>query len=414
MKSTIIFFIFFKLIFSYLTFPFKKKNEIEASSKYLIYNDLIVNLFIGSPEQEIKSIIQMNKRELFIPNILVNGNYNENKSNSYFNLQFNWFLDYNGKQYNAKKSKEKIILSCKLCENDKMIKNNFSFYLVNEQKENESLNFGLIGLQSVEKKDEFNFWNQINEKKIISYNFIKENIGEVNLGIYPHEINKKLDKETIKTIKTSFALYDFMIEFSNISYGNKSDFEKRVVFPNNIKGIIASKNYQEYINQTFFNDLFKTKKCFSEILNDTQEYYNKLMIYYCDKDIDIKNFESIKFYSKEANFTFILDYKDLFQLYNNKFVFLSFFHSSYSIWKLGEIFQKKYKMYLDIDNKVFGFYINYINNNYVNLYVVVIFVLITIIFLLSFFLYFTIVKKPRKIRANELDDNYEYIQTINV
>ena len=138
------------------------------------------------------------------------------------------------------------------------------------------------------------------------------------------------------------------------------------------------------------------------------------MIYYCDKDIDIKNFESIKFYSKEANFTFILDYKDLFQLYNNKFVFLSFFYFSYSIWKLGEIFQKKYKMYIDIDNKLFGFYINYINNNYVNLYVVVIFVLITIIFLLSFFLYFSIIKKPRKIRANELDDNYEYIQIINI
>ena len=199
------------------------------------------------------------------------------------------------------------------------------------------------------------------------------------------------------------------MEFTNISYGNKIDFERRVIFPNDVKGIISSKRYQEYVNETFFNELFKLKKCYSELINNTKDLYSEIMIYYCDKDIDIKKIESIKFYSKENNFTFTLDYNDLFQIYNDKYVFLASFYSSYGVWRLGEVFQKKYSMFLDMDNKLFGFYTkkNNINNN--NFYFIsIIFILVLVILFLSGLLYNSLIKKKRKLRANELEDNYEY------
>ena len=413
MKLIFLFAFFLKKIFTYITIKYIKKNPIEASSKYLIYNELICNLNLGTPEQKIKAIIQMNLRGLFIPNILINGQYNENNSKSYFEEYRNINLDFEGKKYQFKGAKDKIIFECKNCENNKYQYNNFSFYLINNKIKNPNLEYALIGLIVPSYEDNFNFLYQINQKKIISYNYKKENEGELYIGLFPHEINKNLDFNSLKVNKGQLSLNNWMMEFTNISYGNKIDFERRVIFPNDVKGIISSKRYQEYVNETFFNELFKLKKCYSELINNTKDLYSEIMIYYCDKDIDIKKIESIKFYSKENNFTFTLDYNDLFQIYNDKYVFLASFYSSYGVWRLGEVFQKKYSMFLDMDNKLFGFYTkkNNINNN--NFYFIsIIFILVLVILFLSGLLYNSLIKKKRKLRANELEDNYEYFVNV--
>ena len=405
MKLIFLFVFLLKKIFSYLKIKYIKNNPIEASSKYLIYNDLIFNLDIGTPRQKIKSIIKMNLRGLFIPNIIINGQYNENISNSFFEEYNNANIDFEGKKYEFKGGKEKIIF-----DNNKYEYNNFSFYLINNKIQNPNLEFGLIGLMFPSYEDNFNFLYQINQKKIISYNYKKENEGEFYIGSYPHEINKNLDFNSLKFNKGQFSLKDWMMEFTYISYGNKTDFEKRVIFPNNLKGIISSNRYQEYVNQTFFNKLFNLKKCYSEKINNTQDLYSEIIIYYCDKDIDIKKFESINFYSKDNNFTFTLDYNDLFKIYNDKYVFLAFFYSSYGVWKLGEVFQKKYNMFLDMDTKLFGFYTKSNNiKNYTFYFIFIIFILVGVILFLSNLLYHSIIKKKRKLRANELEDNYEYL-----
>jgi len=347
----------------------------------------------------------MNLRGLFIPNIIINGQYNENISNSFFEEYNNANIDFEGKKYEFKGGKEKIIF-----DNNKYEYNNFSFYLINNKIQNPNLEFGLIGLMFPSYEDNFNFLYQINQKKIISYNYKKENEGEFYIGSYPHEINKNLDFNSLKFNKGQFSLKDWMMEFTYISYGNKTDFEKRVIFPNNLKGIISSNRYQEYVNQTFFNKLFNLKKCYSEKINNTQDLYSEIIIYYCDKDIDIEKFESINFYSKDNNFTFSLDYNDLFKIYNDKYVFLAFFYSSYGVWKLGEVFQKKYNMFLDMDTKLFGFYTKSNNiKNYTFYFIFIIFILVGVILFLSNLLYHSIIKKKRKLRANELEDNYEYL-----
>ena len=269
MKLIFLFVFLLKKIFSYLKIKYIKNNPIEASSKYLIYNDLIFNLDIGTPRQKIKSIIKMNLRGLFIPNIIINGQYNENISNSYFEEYNNANIDFEGKKYEFKGGKEKIIF-----DNNKYEYNNFSFYLINNKIQNPNLEFGLIGLMFPSYEDNFNFLYQINQKKIISYNYKKENEGEFYIGSYPHEINKNLDFNSLKFNKGQFSLKDWMMEFTYISYGNKIDFEKRVIFPNNLRGIISSNRYQEYVNQTFFNKLFNLKKCYSEKINNTQDLYS--------------------------------------------------------------------------------------------------------------------------------------------
>jgi hypothetical protein len=82
-------------------------------------------------------------------------------------------------------------------------------------------------------------------------------------------------------------------------------------------------------------------------------------------------------------------------------------------WFLGEPFLKKYIFSFNQENKLMGFYKNIIvNNNYSYTWV-----LITILILICLFLTFLLVKnfinKPRKLRANELEDNYDYISKIN-
>ena len=97
-------------------------------------------------------------------------------------------------------------------------------------------------------------------------------------------------------------------------------------------------------------------------------------------------------------------------------MFLASFYSSYGVWRLGEVFQKKYNMFLDMDNKLFGFYTNINNiNNYKFYFILIIFILVVVILYLSVLLYLlirNIMNKPRKLRANELEDNYQYITQI--
>lgn len=75
-------------------------------------------------------------------------------------------------------------------------------------------------------------------------------------------------------------------------------------------------------------------------------------------------------------------------------MFLAFFYSSYGVWKLGEVFQKKYNMFLDMDTKLFGFYTKSNNiKNYTFYFIFIIFILVGVILFLSNLLYHSIIKK---------------------
>ena len=137
-------------IITYKIFHFSKKNSPELTSKYFIYNDLHLNISIGNPIQTIKGIIDYEERGLYIPNILVNGYYNENKSSTYiFEYENKSYIiqrifNYGGNTFFARNSNEKILLNNGTSE---ISYNNFKFFLLTLNISNQSLETALIGLK---------------------------------------------------------------------------------------------------------------------------------------------------------------------------------------------------------------------------------------------------------------------------
>ena len=81
-------------------------------------------------------------------------------------------------------------------------------------------------------------------------------------------------------------------------------------------------------------------------------------------------------------------------------------------WILGRIFLKKFLLIFDQDKRIIGFYNNKLNQNYFSkgtlLPWILVFICICIIFVLVFYI-FSIYKKIRRKRVNELDLIYDYI-----
>ena len=79
-------------------------------------------------------------------------------------------------------------------------------------------------------------------------------------------------------------------------------------------------------------------------------------------------------------------------------------------FEVGEIFFRKYPFLFDQDRKIVGFYkVKKKEFNFFGLFIVIIIILIVICIFLLVYLIKYIYIKPRKIRANELSDNYDYI-----
>ena len=124
-----------------------------------------------------------------------------------------------------------------------------------------------------------------------------------------------------------------------------------MVFDLNLNGIILDMNYFQIFNITFFNEYFKNKICQTKKI----EY---ITFIYCEKEkVNIKNFKNIYFYQNYLNYTFHLDYNDLFFVYNNTLIFNIFFdENGFShLFNIGKIFfiskDKKNKFSYNICDK---------------------------------------------------------------
>ena len=156
-------------------------------------------------------------------------------------------------------------------------------------------------------------------------------------------------------------------------------------------GIIGNKFLINRFEKLFFRNKRNEGKC----KNKTNNNY---VFYFCDSDVDISDFKNLSFYSKEMNFTFVLTYKDLFEVINGKkFCKLIFNQEMGTKWILGQPFLKKYINTFDQDKQIFF-----------DLYIFIVIVLVFVIGILSYVLYKYINKKHRRIRINELENNIDY------
>jgi hypothetical protein len=112
----------------------------------------------------------------------------------------------------------------------------------------------------------------------------------------------------------------------------------------------------------------------------------------------------------------VLNGEDVFKEYNNYYLFMIIFKEySYKLWTLGQIFMKKYNFYFDSDKKLIGCFEKIIQekekNNFITFFDKIkwyLFIIIGII--IGFLIGKKIRDKARKLRANELEDNYEYLE----
>ena len=279
------------------------------------------------------------------------------------------------------------------------------------------------------------FFDNISLINQISYNEENDNIiGEFIFGAEPskYENDKYKYNETnyykINPIKAKENI-DWDIEFNNIyikTKNNKKIFflgEKLAKIVINFSYMLCPNYFFDFIKSNFFKDYLLNHICDVKIMDFVYEYIQ------CEYNsaFRVDSFPVIAFEHKDFDTTFNLTYKDLFitDKKNNKYIFLLFTKAYFNNWILGTIFLRKFQFVFDEDLKTIGFYKSNLNlfedNNQKNLldvnnsniiksFFIFIFMII-FSFLLIFFgmviqrKYFN---KNRKIRANELEENFSY------
>jgi hypothetical protein len=194
--------------------------------------------------------------------------------------------------------------------------------------------------------------------------------------------------------------------------------------------ISCDEQYYNNIKNYFFKSYLEKNICTEENISVTYEGYNYMIV--CNSEIksNLTSFPKIYFYSHDLSFTFNLDYNDLFFEHENKIYFLVIYKQTLkTIWNVGKIFLKKYPFIFDFEKKMISFvhldkYGNSKkeskndekNNNslWENIKIYVFIFLLVIAVIIGVIIGKLIWKKQRKTRANELDDNYEYIEKFDI
>ena len=133
-------------------------------------------------------------------------------------------------------------------------------------------------------------------------------------------------------------------------------------------------------------------------------------------------FPSLFFESKKLNLTYEINYKDIWTEYNGKKYFLIIFPEKDIDgidFILGKPFIRKYDFSFEIENKIiYAYDINSPRYNKKWKYFwfwmkVLIFILIILIIILGIYAYYMKLKIPRKKRAYEIEDNFNYLPSNN-
>ena len=237
-------------------------------------------------------------------------------------------------------------------------------------------------------------------------------IGDSPLNYDPMFKNKKYEEHQTQAIGESTTV-DFGIDFNDITFGSK-DFEiKHAHFNHDLGVLLVNKIIYEKIKNSFFVNYLGDKKiCFEGWV------YEKYGYIYCDSnkftDSDIKSLPKLIFKQTNMNYIFELNYEDLFSKQKDgRIYFLIVFDLNYKTFKIGKPFLKKYSLTVDNKKNLITYY-RIKEENEDNGYSRIVWIVILSIFVVilagttGFFAY-KFIKKKNKKRANELDEDYEYL-----
>jgi hypothetical protein len=309
----------------------------------------------------------------------------------------------------------------------------------------------------------FHFFNLENQifKGINNSNLYKNYEGFLVIGNPPHEYAKRHYSDNKYFFHRAEAIdgkleWNTEIKYIHIRYNkeyyNKDEFKNHpnliqeqnsiVLLLRNqfielnidIQFIECTKYTWDILQQTFFHNYTENSKCIISKYDDYEVFNCDLNKFGLD---DIHKFPEISLYEYGFSYEFIFNYNELFEVYNNKIYFLIIYKKGNKIWKCGKICFQKFQFVFNMDKKSIGIYQNqkkyelmtnymknpdkYVKNNkkdesneirnkntnlaFLNvmwILALIMGVIIGIFFGIKFF------TKNRKIRANELEEQFEY------
>ena len=448
----IIHMIILKYAISYLIYPFKtRQSQIKNTDKNitllfrsLVDNHIFITIEIGDPKQTVEIFLRSDSYDFYLSDKTKN-DINTNSSNPYMfdvNSDLNCFydknesysyeitnkskLDFKAGDHRGNISYDYIYFTTNL---NQSLKAKFPFILYNTTLGNIP---GVMGIKAVkhQTQKEYNFIDKLKLNDIInSYfwmiNYTSDYEGNFIIGEQPHIFDPTNYNE-----EKLFTSYPFLNNGFN-DWGlifNEIMFKGRNFRPyhecyfryelNYIKGIHDIEKELDI----YFNESIQNKTCFKE---DGFYPYSPRRFFYCDKDKykdNIKYFPPIEFYHKDLNYTFEMNYKDLFIEKHDKLILMIFFDEYSLHWDLGKPFLRKYSFLMNQDSKILGFYHkksinddnehydNIINNQNDNNFILKIFLIcigIIVFLMIGIFIGIYLFKDKKK-RINTIDDDYDY------
>ncbi len=405
MLNFIIVYIFQIVSSKILKIPFSipEINKSENYLKNLFHSNIITTIKIGTPEQTFLSTIKLSEIESYILSNEIKTDisplFNKEQSSSYKGLKKEYFnlqdID------NGIMSIDNLIIKDSNNENLKI--NNYSFALaleISSSKLGEIKYPSCLGLEiSLFTK---NFIPQLYINKLIdSHSFTFEfnkNKGYLIIG------EKTFGEKGFVSKKTGKINEDIIwsFNFNSVESGDKKIFHvNNAIIKNEIDLFIGPNEYLDYL----WDNYFKKKACKKEFFYILSMQYDYFV---CESNVDVKDFPVLKFIEKQLNFSFEFDYLDLFDDFEGKKYFKIIYPDIKSkIWVLGRVFLKKYKLYFDSERKTIGIFINTDSESHALTYVIIILIIIIIILIVERLISYA--KNPRRKKAYELDDGYDYI-----
>lgn len=462
---------FIVLYFDTLFIKDKTIEEIDYFSN-LTQTELYVNLTIGSKKESIKFILKMEKHGFIIYEKAYGYKNSSSYETFDKDINIRWipssmlfpsrdkfYLPYYDSYKDFKNNNKNY---------NKNNTNKTEFLLVEEiNKKNPNYlnemfyNYGIIGFQLISnpfyKGLEFiKSLKNSNEINLETFHLYFENITKngfttnYNKGYFligeelTDNENNKNKIEYIKCLEVkTYSQLIWGISFNHIyfKYNENDDIKEIYDITNEAEFIInfpfikGVNEYFRFINKNFFDELLEKNIC-KIIYFIKHDIYTKENSYgyACDSNSKFfieklnNNFPELIFYNNDLKRNFTLTKNDLFsfnikdEIDTNLYFLIVSGIDDQNRWILGIPFLKRYIFSFDYDKKRIGYYINYNkekenindendkeNNLFLNKFfkVVIIIISIIIIFVLGM-IFNNIFKKPKKKRANELDDEFEY------